>query len=262
MPPGEFIYGVNPVIEAMRAGLRRCHRIFVSEGRKQATSERIEDLAREGGVELSFVRREEIERMVGTPSHQGVAASVDPYPYASLEEVVASSLSKSGKTFLLILDGITDPQNFGSIIRTAHLLGADAAIIPKDNSCPVTAAVVKASAGATEYMRIVQVTNLASTINYLKKKGIWVAATEAGAQKTIYDEDFAAYDFAVVLGAEGSGIRRLVRESCDILLSLPMEGKIDSFNVSAAAAIIMGEVARQRRGKAAAKTVPKGGQRP
>jgi len=262
MPQGEFIYGVNPVIEALRAGLRRCHRIYVSEGRKQATSERVARLARERGVELSFVRREEIERMVGTQSHQGVAASIAPYPYVSLEDVVANSLSKSRKAFLIILDGITDPQNLGSIIRTAHLLGANAAIIPKDNSCPVTAAVVKASAGATEYLPVAQVTNLAATINYLKKKEIWVAAAEARAQKTIYDEDFASYDFAVVLGAEGSGIRRLVRESCDILLGLPMEGEIDSFNVSAAAAIIMGEVARQRREKVAAKTVPKGGQRP
>lgn len=258
MPSSEFIYGVNPVIEILRSGRRRCHEVLISEGRKPATAERIAKLAKEKGVNLTRVKRGDIEQRVGTDRHQGVAARVAPYPYKSLEEVVATSLSESRKAFLVILDGITDPQNTGSIIRTAHLLGAHGAIMPRDNSCPITPAVVKASAGATEYLPIAQVTNVANTINYLKDKGIWVAAAEAAGEKSIYDEDFARYPFAIVLGAEGSGVRRLVREKCDLLLSLPMEGEIGSFNVSAAAAIIMGEMARQRRKKDSAKSIPKG----
>lgn len=245
----EIIYGINPVQEALRSGRRSCHEICVADNIKRATIERLEGLAREKRVRIKRLKKEELCRRAGTGSHQGVCASVDPFPYATLEDVLATSLSDERKSFLVILDGITDPQNMGSIIRTAHLLGAHGVIVPKDNSCPITATVVKVSAGATEYLPVARVVNIANTINYLKDKGIWVAATDSDADKSLYDNEFAGYHYAIVLGAEGKGIRRLVRERCDILLNIPMEGKIDSFNVSVAAAIMMGEISRQRRKK-------------
>lgn len=259
MSTTQVIYGVNPTIELLRSGRRRCHEIFIAEGRKQATVDKLVRLAEDRKIGISFVKREEMARLTKTEKNQGIAARVDDYPYAVLEEVVANSLSDSNKSFFIILDGITDPQNLGSVIRTAHLLGVSGVIIPRDNSAEVTPAVVKASAGATEYLPVAQVTNIANTINYLKEQGIWVAAAVADSEKSIYNEDFASYSFAIVLGAEGKGVRRLVRERCDMGLNVPMEGRLDSFNVSVAAALIMGEVARQRREANIAKSVPKGG---
>jgi 23S rRNA (guanosine2251-2'-O)-methyltransferase len=249
MPQGDTIYGINPVLEVLRSGRRRCLEVLVAEGLKDANARQLEGLAARKGVKLSRVKKEEIGRRAGTTSHQGVAARVDPYPYAELEDVVTTALKDDRKAFLVILDGITDPHNMGSIIRTAHLLGVHGVIVPKDNSCPITPAVVKASAGATEYLPVVQVTNIAHTVNLLKDKGIWIAAAEGDSETSVYDNDFAGYHFAVVLGSEGKGVRRLVRERSDFLVNIPMEGEVGSFNVSVAGALIMGEIARQRRGK-------------
>jgi len=249
MSKGDTIYGVNPVLEALKSGLRSCAEVFISETLKGSTARRIEELAAERGARVVRVGKEEIASRAGTQNHQGVAARVAPYPYAELENVVETALKDKRKAFLLILDGITDPHNMGSIIRTAHLLGVHGVIVPKDNSCPITPAVVKASAGATEYLPVVQVTNIANTVNLLKDKGIWIAAAEGGSETSVYDNEFAGYHFAVVLGSEGKGVRRLVKERSDFLVNIPMEGEVGSFNVSVAGALIMGEIARQRRQK-------------
>jgi len=249
MSKGDIIYGVNPVLEALKSGRRRCTEVFVSETLKGGMARRLEELAAERGVKVAKVGKDEIASRTGTQSHQGVAARVEPYVYAQLEDVVATALKDERKAFLVILDGITDPQNMGSIIRTAHLLGVHGVIVPKDNSCPITPAVVKASAGATEYIPIVQVTNIANTVNLLKDKGIWIAAAEGDSKASVYDNEFAGYHFAVVLGSEGKGVRRLVKERSDFLVNIPMEGEVGSFNVSVAGALIMGEIARQRRQK-------------
>lgn len=249
MSKGDTIYGVNPVLEALRSGRRRCTQVFIAENLKGGTTREIEALAAKNGVRIAKVGKEEIASRAGTQNHQGVAARVDTYPYEELEDVVTTALKDDRKAFLIILDGITDPQNMGSIIRTAHLLGAHGIIVPKDNSCPITPAVVKASAGATEYIPIVQVTNIANTVNILKDKGIWIAAAEGDSETSVYDNEFAGYHFAVVLGSEGKGVRRLVKERSDFLVNIPMEGEVGSFNVSVAGALIMGEIARQRRQK-------------
>jgi 23S rRNA (guanosine2251-2'-O)-methyltransferase len=247
MPGREIIYGMNPVLEALRANRRRCHEVYIAQGRREKAAAAIAAECERRSVPLSPVARGEIARISRTDRHQGVAAEVDPFPYSALEGMVGSALSAEGRAFLLVLDGITDPQNLGSIMRTAHLLGAQGVILPRDNSAPVTAAVAKASAGACEYLPVAQVTNLARTIGYLKEKGIWVTGAAAEGEKSLYDCDFKGLNVAIVLGSEGAGMRRLVRESCDYTLYIPMQGKIASYNVSVAGALIMGEVARQRR---------------
>ncbi len=244
----DTIYGVNPVRETLRSGRRRCRELFLTEGLKGKTSAMIEALAEERKIPVRRVPKDDLARRAGTHLNQGVGAAVDPYPYVSLEDLLVTALKDERKAFLVILDGVTDPQNMGSILRTAHQLGVHGVIVPKDNSCPVTPAVVKASAGASEYIAVTEVTNIANTVNILKEKGVWVAAADSDAEQSLYESEFAGYHFAIVLGSEGKGVRRLVRERCDFLLRIPMEGMIDSFNVSVAGALIMGEMARQRRG--------------
>lgn len=256
MPALEILYGVNPIQEMLRSGRRRCHEIVLSEGRRASTVEELVEIAKERKVRVSTLPKGDIQRIAGTDRHQGVIARVDPFPYAVLEEMVTTTLATSEKTFFVVLDGIVDPQNLGSIIRTAHLLGVQGIILPKDNACAVTPAAVKASAGAAEYMMIAQVTNISNTIRYLQENGMWTAALAAEGEKSIYDHDFTGYHLVLVLGSEGKGVRRLVREKCDFLLHIPMQGNIDSFNVSVAGALVMGEAVRQRHQKGFAKTVP------
>ncbi|MFH1831003.1 MAG: 23S rRNA (guanosine(2251)-2'-O)-methyltransferase RlmB [Pseudomonadota bacterium] len=247
MSETEIIYGVNPVLEVLKAGTRRCHEVFLADKKKTGVVEQIAKIADKRKVSVNKVSREQLGNLSNSNKHQGVAARVDCFKYHNLESLIEVAIDDDQKAFIIILDGITDPQNVGSLIRTAHLLGVHGAIMPRDNACAVTPAVVKASAGATEYLPIVQVTNITNTIKYLKNKGIWVAAAEACAEKSIYDTEFAGYNFALVLGSEGAGVRRLVRETCDFLVYIPMRGQIASYNVSVAGALLMGEVARQRR---------------
>jgi len=170
---------------------------------------------------------------------------------------VCARASGERKGFIVILDGITDPHNLGSLIRTALLMGVDGIILPKDNSAVVGPTVVKVSAGSTEHLKIAQVTNITSTIRYLKDRDFWIAGAAAEGATSIYQHDFIGINVALVLGAEGAGIRRLVKENCDYMLSIPMEGHIASYNVAVAGALFMGEVARQRWISLHAKSVPK-----
>lgn len=242
----EIVYGINPVLEVMRARRRRCHELFISSGRAKLDTDEILDEAHRQGIKIRVLSKEDIGQIANSDAHQGVAARCEPYPLATVEDVLEFASNSHEEGLLLLLDGITDPQNFGALIRTACLLGVHGVIAPKDKSCPVSGAVVKASAGATEYARIVYVTNLVRALSLLKEKKYWIIGADGGASSAIYEAKFEGDNVALVLGSEGKGMRRLVRESCDFLYKIPMVGKISSFNVSVAGAIFMWEVARSR----------------
>lgn len=254
----EVIYGVHPVLEALRSGRRRCHQVFIAFGRRETEARLVSEEASRRGVKVSVVDRAEIGRYARTTKHQGVAARVDAFRYADLKEIIDIARRDERKGFVVLLDGVIDPHNVGSLIRTAHLMGVHGMILPRDNAAPITPAVVKVSAGATEHMPIAQVTNITTTIAFLKEGGFWIVAAEAGADKPLYLHDFTGYHVALILGAEGGGIRRLVRKNCDYLLSIPMEGAVASYNVAVAGALLMGEAARQRWLEGLARVMPSG----
>ncbi len=249
----EIICGVNSVLEVLRAGKRSVFSINIAEERAGQATSKIRELAAKQGVKVKEVAKQAIFEMTKVETHQGVAAEVEAFHYIDdVAELVEMVKKRGGRPFIIILDQISDPHNLGAIIRTAHLLGADGVVIPKDNSASVTSTVAKAASGAIEYIPIVKVVNLNNAINTLKNNNIWVVGAEGDAAKTIYEYDFTI-GVAIVLGGEGKGLRRLVKEHCDELLKIPMVGKLDSFNVSVAGAIFMAEVMRQRLGKNCAK---------
>ncbi|OGQ23674.1 MAG: 23S rRNA (guanosine(2251)-2'-O)-methyltransferase RlmB [Deltaproteobacteria bacterium RIFCSPLOWO2_02_FULL_44_10] len=239
----EIICGKNAIIEVLRAGKRKCFEIYLASGKKEKTADEMEMFAREYNIPYRLVSREEIEKISRVEKNQGIAARVEAFAFSDLKDILASS--KEGNV-LLILDGVLDPQNLGSLLRTAHQLGVAGVCLPKDNSAPVGPATTRAASGATEWLSIVQVTNVTSTINLLKEKGYWIYGAEGGEEKNLFETDFKNHPIALVLGGEGKGMRRLVKESCDVLISIPMSGKLDSLNVSAAGAIIMSQVISQR----------------
>lgn len=241
----EIICGKNAVMEVVRAGRRKCFEIFVAEGKREKTIAEVVTLAHKHHIPLREVSRSHIAQLAHVEKNQGIAAKVEPFSYYSLEELLLRSL-KSPPGFLVLLDGILDPQNLGSLIRSAHQFGAGGIVLPKDHSAPVSPVALRASAGATEYLPIAQVVNLSSTIKILKNKDFWIYGMSADAEKSIYQEDFSRSPVAIILGSEGKGIRRLVGEGVDIFVSIPMKGKIDSLNVSAAGAVVFSEIARQR----------------
>lgn len=246
MSSTEIIYGINPVIEMLRAGRRRCHEVIIAEGRKEADAGRVRDEAARRGAKIKTVSRDEMSELCGTGKNQGIAARCDPYPYSGPKDIIVAALRDPRKGFVLILDGITDPQNLGSLVRTSHLMGVHGVIIPKDNAASITPVVVKASAGATEYQKIAQVTNIAVALLDLKDNDFWVFGADGSSKNLIYSQEFNNCNVAVAMGAEGRGLRRLVKERCDQLLSIPMEGVVGSYNVSVAGALFMAEVVRSR----------------
>ncbi len=241
----EILYGVNPVIEMLIAGRRSCKEIMIADG-NEGSAEKILAEAKKRSVRTSVVVRKKLDDITGGKKHQGVVALVGEYQYAELSEIVLSVADPRSCGFVLLLDGVVDPQNFGSLVRTAHLLGAGGIVIPKDNSCPVTETVSKASAGAVEHAKVAMVTNLVRAIDELKDRGFWVFGSEANSSKSLYDVDFKGQSVAIVMGGESRGIRRLVRDRCDVMMFIPMMGRVTSFNASAAGALVMGEVYRQR----------------
>lgn len=226
------------------SGIRKIHRVAISRRiESSAVIKEIETRLRRASVALDFVDPSEIESLAPGSVHQGVVAEVDPYPYFDLEDLLPPPAESA---LFLILDGIEDPQNFGSLIRTAECCAVDGIVIPKDRSVRVTSTVCKASAGATEHMKIALVPNLASAIKKMKESGIWIYGTSANAEKIYWDLDFTVPS-AVVIGSEGKGMRRLVSESCDELVGIPLRGKIGSLNASVAGAIVLFEAIRQRK---------------
>lgn len=232
---GEVIYGVRPVIEALASGRRQVHEILDATGSKKVSSQ-----ATARGVRVRQVGRNRIEVLAPGATHQGVVARVGPYPYSGLAEILAGP-----EPLVLVLDGVTDPRNLGAILRVVDGTGASGVVIPKDRSVGVTAVAVKASAGASEHILVARETNLRRAVDAMKDAGLWVyAAGSEGA--TPYTKLDLAGPIAFVLGSEGRGIRRLVREGCDGSVTVPMRGAVESLNVSVAAAVLAFEARRQR----------------
>lgn len=244
----DLIYGINPAREGLRGSRRKPLELFIAD---DAKSSRIEELLHEAsraGVPVRRRERKDLDRLVGHHHHQGAVLKVESFAYASMEELLERWRSSGDKAFFLLLDGITDPHNLGALLRSADAAGCHGVIVPKDRSCSVTAVVDKASAGALEHVPLVQVTNLARTIEELKQLGVWVYGLagneEAGA---LYGADLRG-DLALVVGSEGTGLRPNVRRHCDGLLAIPMHGGVASLNASVAAAVALFEVVRQRKG--------------
>jgi 23S rRNA (guanosine2251-2'-O)-methyltransferase len=231
----ETIYGLRPVVEALRSGRRKIFEIIDTVG-----DEKVAEAAAARDVEIERASRQRVEELAGGGVHQGVVARVEPYPYSGLEEILSAP-----ELLVLVLDGVTDPRNLGAVLRAADGAGASGVVIPKDRAVGVTPAAVKASAGASEHARVARVTNLRRAVDAMKRAGFWVYAAETGG--TLYPELDLAGSVAFVLGSEGRGVRRLVREGCDGTVSIPMLGAVESLNVSVAAAVLVYE-ARRRRG--------------
>jgi len=238
------IFGINPVIEALKAGSRSFDYVAVMAGRRDARAQLIFETARDAGVPVRQVSRDQLERLAGTHSHQGVVAVTSEKQYSDIDSVLDNKRGKHN--FLIVLDGVEDPHNLGAIIRTADGAGADGVVIPERRAVGVTGTVLKASAGAAEHLPIARVTNINRTLEDLKERNIWTIGLDERAKQS-YDEIDYNMDCALVLGAEGSGLHEMVRKKCDFLISIPMEGQVASLNVSVAAGIVMYEVLRQRR---------------
>ncbi len=235
------LYGLHPVWETIKAGRRRIDRVYVSEG--SAAGKRLSAELRSSGIEVVRSSQEQISELAGSPYHQGVAAAVGPFLYAELEHVLGPDRSAVGP--VVLLDEVQDPGNLGSILRTGECLGASAVVLTRDRSVAVTPAVEKASAGASAHMPVVRVTNMVRALAYLKNAGYWVYSAEARAARTCFVEDLSG-PVAFVVGSEGKGVRRLVRESCDGSISIPIKGRIDSLNVAQAVTVLLAEALRQR----------------
>jgi 23S rRNA (guanosine2251-2'-O)-methyltransferase len=242
----QIIFGIHAVEEALTARGRGFEYVAVAPGRGDARIQKIAQLCRSAGVPLRTLPRDQLTRLAKVANHQGVVAVTAEKRYNDVEDLLAHK--RGQHSFLLVLDGVEDPHNLGAIIRTAEGAGADGIVIPERRAVGVTATVVKASAGATEYLPIAKVTNISRTVEELKERNIWTVGLDERGDKP-YDQIDYKMDCALVLGAEGHGLHEQVRKKCDFLVSIPMLGKVPSLNVSVAAAIVMYEVARQRRSK-------------
>lgn len=242
----DLLYGRRPVYEVLRAGRRRIYRLLLAEGVREHASSvaQIVSLAQAKRVQVARCNRRELDRL--TPDHQGVVVEAGPYAYTALQDLLAFAADPDTPPLFLLLDLLQDPQNVGSLLRSAEAVGVHGVIIPERRAVGVTPAVVSASAGAVEHLRVTQVTNLARVIDELKRNGIWVAGLEVDPDAQLsYQVDLRG-PLALVVGSEGTGLRRLVREKCDLLLRLPMHGRVASLNAAVAGSIVLYEAERQR----------------
>lgn len=242
----EQVEGKRAVLETLR-GNRAVYELLVAEGMKPGGA--LDDIlaaARQKNMAVSFLPRKEMERLAHSENNQGVIIRVEPYRYATFKQVYASLEGKE-KAFVVLLDSVTDPRNLGSVARTCEAMGIDALLLPRSRAAPVTPAVFHSSAGAVENLSIATVPNLVSVMRELKKLGLWVVGADLGAERTCFQADLTG-PLALVLGSEGEGLHRLVRETCDELVRIPMYGKVSSLNVSVATGIIIYEAIRQRQG--------------
>ena len=243
----EQIEGRNAVLEAFRSG--KCvDKLFILDGCQDGPVRTIAREARKTDTIINYVSKERLDQLSETHAHQGVIAQVAAYDYSTVDEILARAEEKGEAPFLIILDNVEDPHNLGAIIRTANLAGAHGVIIPKRRAVGLTSTVAKTSAGAINYTPVAKVTNIVRTIEELKEKGIWFVCADMGGE-TIYDLDLTG-PMGLVIGNEGEGVSRLVREACDFTASIPMKGDIDSLNASVAAGVLAYEIVRQRLAKA------------
>ena len=241
----EIIYGLNPVLEALR-GKRRAFELFVSGSAADRRLEKLLAIAKEKGVPVRQREKGDIARLCGTEHHQGVALRIEAFAYTMVEDILTRQRNSGEKGLIVVLDGIQDPRNLGAIIRSAACAGAHGVIIPKDRAVGVTAIVEKGSAGAVETVAVAQVTNIAQTLDDLKREDYWIFGAVGDAPSTLYEHDFR-WNVALVIGAEGEGIRPLVRKKCDHLVSIPVRGGVNSLNASVAAGVVLFEIVRQRQ---------------
>ncbi len=239
----EQIEGRNAVLEAFRSG--KCvDKLFILDGCQDGPVRTIAREARKTDTIINYVTRERLDQLSETRSHQGVIAQVAAYEYSTVDEILAKAEEKGEAPFLILLDNVEDPHNLGAIIRTANLAGAHGVIIPKRRAVGLTSTVAKTSAGALNYTPVAKVTNLVKTIKELKEKGIWFVCADMDGE-TMYNLDLTG-PMGLVIGNEGEGVSRLVREACDFTASIPMKGDIDSLNASVAAGVLAYEIVRQR----------------
>lgn len=239
----EQIEGRNAVLEAFRSG--KCvDKLFILDGCQDGPVRTIAREARKTDTIINYVSKERLDQISETRAHQGVIAQVAAYEYSTVEEILARAEEKGEPPFLILLDNVEDPHNLGAIIRTANLAGAHGVIIPKRRAVGLTSTVAKTSAGAINYTPVAKVTNIVRTIEELKEKGIWFVCADMGGE-TMYDLDLTG-PMGLVIGNEGEGVSRLVREACDFTASIPMKGDIDSLNASVAAGVLAYEIVRQR----------------
>jgi 23S rRNA (guanosine2251-2'-O)-methyltransferase len=242
----QIIYGINPVSEILRSEGGNVQKIILAEGRKGEDVKKILGLASARGIAVEVRKREALDRQAGTTAHQGVLCLCGEFAYASLEDIIASRHPAFPASLVLLLDGVEDPQNLGSLIRTAHCFGANGVVIPRDRAAGITPAVIKASAGAAGHTPVARVVNLTQAIDMMKENGFWIYGTDASSDCDVGSVRFEG-NVGLVMGSEGKGIRPLVRKHCDVLLSVPLFGRIDSLNVSVAAGILLYEIRRSAR---------------
>ncbi|APG27713.1 23S rRNA (guanosine(2251)-2'-O)-methyltransferase RlmB [Syntrophotalea acetylenivorans] len=243
----DLIYGINAVSEGLRSSRRKPLSLVLQRDSKSPRLVQLQREAESAGVPVARRDRRELDRLVGHGHHQGALLEIEPFAYLSLEELLQRWRVSEAPAFFLVLDGITDPHNLGAILRSADGAGCHGVIVTKDRACPVTGVVDKVSAGALEHVPLCQVTNLARTLDALRKEGVWVygLAGEEGASP-LYDTDLCG-DLALVVGSEGTGLRPNTRSHCDLLLAIPLRGKVSSLNASVATSVALFEAGRQRR---------------
>lgn len=240
----DIVEGRNAVLEVLDSD-RDINKIFVQSGERHGSINKIIAIAKENKVVVTEVEKSKLDFMSKTKNHQGVIAVVPPFNYCEVEDILEYAKSKNEDVFILILDGIEDPHNLGSIIRTAETAGVHGIIIPKRRTVTVNSTVAKVSAGAVEHMKIARVNNITDTIRKLKENGLWIIGTDGSATTLYYNQDLKG-DIAIVIGSEGFGMSRLVKENTDMLVKIPMKGKVTSLNASVSAGIVMYEAVKQR----------------
>lgn len=241
------VEGRNSVIELLESG-RDINKIYVQAGEKHGSINKIMAMAREKKILISELSKVKINQMAQTENHQGVIAVVPPFNYATVEDILFEASTRQEEPFVVILDGIEDIHNLGSIIRTAETAGVHGIIIPKRRAASVNATVNKVSAGAVEHIKVARVNNIVETMKYLKEKGLWICGTDMDTKTYYYNQELKG-PLAIVIGSEGFGMSRLVKENCDFLVKIPMKGKITSLNASVSAGIVIYEAVKQRNNR-------------
>ena len=241
-----IIYGKNPVKEALSDSGSGVDEVIVNKDAKSDNVSEIVKLAKVKGVKVSFLPREALTRLAGNASHQGVLAKIRDFEYSDISQILKSARDRGESILIVILDHIEDPQNLGAIVRTVDFLGASGVVIPKDRAAAVTPSVIKASSGAVNHVPIARVVNIGRVIRDLKMNGVWIVGADADSRQTVYGQDFRNLDIALVVGSEGRGLAKSVKDSCDFLVSIPRLGKVSSLNASVAAGMMLYEIVRQR----------------
>jgi 23S rRNA (guanosine2251-2'-O)-methyltransferase len=255
----EVLYGLHPVEEAIRAGVRQLDHVSVArerEARRDPRTDAVLELCRERRIRVVTEPREQLTKHAKTDTHQGIVAFLRERKFLALEDLLDAPVGTSGYRFFLALDGVEDPHNLGALLRSADGAGVDGVILPERRSAPLSGVTAKTSAGASEHVRIAQVVNLTRALETLKKRNVWIVGLDERGTPDYTDFDFRQ-DCCLVLGSEGSGLHELVKRTCDHLLRIPMAGSVSSLNVSVAGAVVMYESMRQRRGAAAAPAASK-----